>query len=82
MTTSVKIYPCPKCQGGIEIESVNCGIFRHIEELSTKAQDPHASQEKCEKGVANGAVLGCGAAFKVVPKADGELELVLCGYDT
>jgi hypothetical protein len=75
---AIQVYLCPHCQGGIEIEAVNCGIFRHAEDITTKEQNPHASEAEIQ----GKSIRGCGKPFRVVVKQDGTYELVICDWNT
>lgn len=60
---------CPHCGGGVEIESVNCGIFRHGIMKATGVQmEPHLPKDQCEQLVKTDAIRGCGKPFRLVDK--------------
>ena len=60
---------------------LNCCIFRHAVFKDTMQPiHPHAPREVCEKLVADGAVIGCAAPFRVVTQADGAFVAVPCEY--
>ncbi len=66
---------CPTCGIGIEIEVVNCAIFRCGVYKATGVQiDPHMPKEQCE--AIKDEIYGCGNPFKFVDGA-----LVKCGYE-
>jgi hypothetical protein len=66
---------CPTCGIGIEIISVNCGIFRCGVYKSTGVQiDPHMPKVQCD--AIKDQIYGCATPFKWV---DG--KLVKCGYE-
>ena len=57
---------CPSCKVPIEIEAVNCGIFRCGVYKVTGAQlDPHATQAVCENAVKANMIWGCGKPFSL-----------------
>ena len=58
---------CPNCGDFIEIEQVNCAIFRHGVFKDTLEQiDPHAPKELCDELVSRNFIFGCGKPFKLV----------------
>ena len=67
----IEFLCCPHCNGAIEIESLNCGIFRHaVFKHNNVSIPPHSPQASCEKLVKQGLVRGCAKPFKVVKKGD------------
>ena len=74
--TDIKLYVCPWCEGGIEIEQVACGIFRHGIYKNTGAQiPPHAAKFECDIAVEQKLIEGCGKPFKYA----GDI-LIKCDY--
>jgi hypothetical protein len=60
----------------IQIEEMNCGIFRCGIMKDTGLQiDPHLSQDECEKLVSDDKIYGCGRPFR---QAEG--SLIFCDY--
>lgn len=58
---------CPHCHITIEIEQVNCGIFRCGIMISDGKQiDPHLSKEKCDFLAENDLIYGCGKPFRLL----------------
>lgn len=53
---------CPNCGGCIEIESINCMIFRHAIYKDGQPYNPHATEQQIEQDKNN--ILGCGVMFK------------------
>ena len=53
---------CPLCGGCIEIESINCMIFRHAIYKDSMPYNPHATNQQVETDREN--ILGCGVQFK------------------
>lgn len=59
-------FNCPHCNGTIEIESLNCGIFRHgILKSNNQQINPHASKDECDNYVNNNLIYGCGKPFQI-----------------
>ncbi len=51
----ILIIECPNCKCLVEIEQINCGIFRHAQQKNMSPINPHASKEEIEKSdVCNG----------------------------
>lgn len=59
----IQIVACPHCGGGIEIEAINCAIFRHGVYKTGEAIPPHSSKEECDKAIDQG-IYGCGKPFR------------------
>jgi hypothetical protein len=58
---------CPHCSVYIEVEKVNCKIFRcGIIKINGKQIDPHLSKEGCDYFVKNNLLYGCGKPFQLV----------------
>ena len=71
----MNILFCPHCEGAVEIEQINCGIFRHGAYKTTGQQiPPHLNREGCE--AIRDQIYGCGGPFRY---ADGKLEI--CSYE-
>ncbi len=69
---------CPSCGDEFIVprRELNCTIFRHAAFKNTQEPIPsHTSKEECEKLLKDGAIYGCGAAFKF----DGKTA-VTCDY--
>jgi hypothetical protein len=74
------IILCPHCESYIEIEQLNCRIFRHgIFRATGKQIDPHSSKEKCDYYVANSLIYGCGKPFMIERSGDEYLPSI-CNY--
>jgi hypothetical protein len=72
------IVQCPHCKDYIEIEKLNCGIFRHGIYISNGMQiPPHASKEICDELFAKGLIYGCGKPFKINANT---FEIEICEY--
>lgn len=67
---------CPHCDGTVQIERLNCAIFRHgIFKRNGRQIPPHASKADCDRWIAKKEIHGCGRPFKVV---DG--KAIVCEY--
>jgi len=73
---------CPHCLAWIEIESINCAIFRHaVYKQGLTGINPHMSKIDCENLVNNDLVYGCGKPFKLIgTDKNGEYQAIICGY--
>ncbi len=72
---------CPTCGGSIEIESINCGIFRHaVYKTNGNQVDPHSSQLILDILLQNDQIWGCGKPFKV-KEIDGKINVEICDYE-
>jgi len=60
------IIKCPHCDSYIEIEQINCGIFRHAIYKNMSPVNPHASREELQR--IKDQIYGCGGPFKLVNK--------------
>jgi len=74
------IVECPHCKCLVEIEQVNCAIFRHATFRDGNQVDPHASKEQCELWVQQEQVVGCAKPFELMKREDGEWQAVHCEY--
>jgi hypothetical protein len=72
---------CPHCLQFVEIEQINCGIFRHAVFKSSGQQvPPHLSKEECVKLLELNEVFGCCKPFRLVQSNDNSYVAVECGY--
>jgi hypothetical protein len=61
------IVICPHCGGLIEIEQINCAIFRHGYFKNCDRQvNPHLDKEGCDELIRLDLIWGCGKPFKIV----------------
>jgi len=61
------IVLCPHCSGQIEVESINCGIFRHaVFKHNGHQVNPHLPKEECDKLIQADSVHGCCKPFRIV----------------
>lgn len=59
---------CPHCNGLMEIDEINCAIFRHGYNKETGLQIPaHLEKKACDELIKKGLIYGCGKPFKVIP---------------
>jgi len=66
---------CPKCNGSILIDQLNCGIFRHGVIKETKEQvAPHLDKISCSKLVEDDCIFGCGTPFQLIQVYDEPLN--------
>ena len=56
------IIYCPRCGGCIEIESINCMIFRHAIYKDNQPYNPHMSDAQVMIDI--NIIYGCGVQFK------------------
>jgi hypothetical protein len=62
------LVTCPHCDILIEIESINCAIFRcGILKQTGQQIPPHAPKAECDRLTENQLIWGCGKPFRVVP---------------
>lgn len=74
------LVECPHCNNLVQIESINCAIFRHGFDVKRGIQiPPHSKKEVCEKYLLNPDIVGCCKPFKIV-KVDDEFKAVICDY--
>ena len=76
--TYPRFVACPHCGGMVEVESVNCGIFRHAIRAKPgekPVQEPHAKKATLEEWKKKGWLLGCGLPF-VIDKKTHEVKAV------
>ena len=69
----MEILFCPHCNIGIEIESINCGIFRCGIYKNGMQINPHLPKEECER--IKNEIWGCGKPFQYI---DG--KIIKCEY--
>jgi hypothetical protein len=71
---------CPHCHNPIEIEQINCGIFRHaILKINYQQIDPHTPEHICHQLIDYNLIYGCGKPFQIVNQ-NGEYKAIICGY--
>jgi hypothetical protein len=61
-------FECPHCYGLIEVElqQVNCGIFRHgIFKNTGEFVPPHSTKSECDEYVYTDIIFGCCKPFKI-----------------
>ena len=74
------IIKCPHCEDFIEIEVLNCKIFRHgVFKNNGQNIPPHSSKANCDSYITNNLIYGCGKPFKII--VDGDKYIVeICDY--
>jgi len=78
--TNTRYTNCPHCGGGIEIEQLNCRIFRHGHYIRDGTQiPPHHPKDLCDDLVAKGLIHGCGKPFEII-EINGQMNSVPCDY--
>lgn len=74
------VIRCPHCDDFVEIESLNCGIFRHGAYKNNGQQvPPHSSKELCDKIYKEELIYGCGKPFSVSIQ-DKNVNVSICDY--
>jgi hypothetical protein len=72
---------CPHCKLYIEIQEINCAIFRHgVLKLSGEQINPHAPKAVCDQLVETNAIYGCGKPFKLVKDTSDQWVGIECDY--
>jgi hypothetical protein len=75
------IISCPHCKEYIEIEKINCGIFRHgVLKNNGEQIHPHSSEELCNFYIQNNKIFGCGKPFQIIFTSEDNYEIQICGY--
>ena len=60
------LVKCPHCRGEVDIEAINCGIFRHGVFKKSNQQIPsHASKQEIDTWILQDAIWGCGQPFRI-----------------
>ena len=74
------IVKCPHCEHYMEIEQLNCKIFRHgILRSNGKQIGPHSPKELCDYYIKNNKIYGCGKPFRIEKNGDEYITLI-CDY--
>jgi len=80
MSKEIILVTCPHCQLLVEIEEVNCAIFRHgIFKKNNKQISPHASKADCDMYINNNLIIGCGKPFKI-SRDNNAYQANVCDY--
>ena len=75
------VIVCPHCDSFVNIEQINCAIFRHGSFKSNGLQiPPHSSKADCDAFISKGEIYGCGKPFIVKVDANGTLVAEACDY--
>jgi hypothetical protein len=75
------VFACPHCNELIDIQTLNCGIFRHAVDKITNEQFPHASEEMCMQLLAEGKIFGCGKPIRVILE-NAHYVISKCDFNT
>ena len=71
------IVICPHCNVPVEIEQINCAIFRHaVYKQNNQQVPPHLPKAQCDQLVEQNLVYGCCKPFRVNHKNEAEV----CDY--
>ena len=74
------IIQCPHCQDYIEIQELNCCIFRHGLFKETGQQiNPHESKQICDQYSHRKLIYGCGKPFQIIKNGE-KFEIQICDY--
>jgi len=64
---SLLIVMCPICEILIEVEAINCAIFRcGVYKITGEPLPPHSTRAVCETAFRTGQIYGCGSPFELV----------------
>ena len=70
------IITCPHCNEYIDIEQINCGIFRHgILKTNNEQINPHSSEELCNFYIKHNKIFGCGKPFQIIVTSENHYEI-------
>jgi len=82
--TDFVVLECPHCQllFQVQMQEINCGIFRHGAYKFEKYRplEPHLSKEQCERLVAEDKIDGCGKPFRILKEDSGTYKAEICDY--
>lgn len=57
-------FECPQCGGVVQVDQINCQIFRHgVYKASNTPIPPHSTRVVCDSLLASGVIWGCGRPF-------------------
>ena len=74
------IITCPHCLDLVEIDQINCGIFRHgVFKDNNQQINPHLSKIDCDYLFNSNLIYGCGKPFKIVIIGDS-INVSECDY--
>ncbi len=60
------LIKCPHCQCLVQIESVNCNVFRHGSYKEDGNQIPaHLPKDECDRLSREDLIYGCGKPFRI-----------------
>jgi hypothetical protein len=76
----MNIVTCPHCNDLVQIEQVNCGIFRHaVFKCNNEPIPPHLSKDECQRLTEESSIYGCAKPFRIVYE-NNEIKAVVCDY--
>lgn len=80
MSKNIIIVCCPHCNLYVEIEEINCSIFRHaILKKNNKQINPHSSKADCDRYITNNMIIGCGKPFRLILE-NNDYKAIECDY--
>ena len=80
MTTFPIYVICPHCDSSIQIDELNCCIFRHgVFKNTMKQIDAHSPEQLCKEYIYHNVIYGCGKPFKIIQK-DSNFFAEICEY--
>ncbi len=72
---------CIHCKLCVEIQEINCAIFRHgVLKSSNEQINPHASKAECDQLVEKNLIYGCGKPFRLVKDMSDQWITIECDY--
>lgn len=75
------LITCPHCSQLVEIEQVNCSIFRHgVFKENGEQVHPHAPKVSCLQWIVEDKIYGCCKPFRLNQKIDGSYVAEKCDY--
>ena len=81
MSSSINLINCPHCDQLIEIEALNCRIFRcGMFKLTLQQIEPHMAKDQCKELFEKGLIYGCGQPFQIISMEQNELKAIKCDY--
>ena len=75
-------FSCPHCKDLIivNINEINCGIFRHgVFKHNNEQINPHETKENCDKFLNEKLVYGCAKPFQII-KTNDTYKVSICDY--
>jgi hypothetical protein len=75
-------FECPHCKQIliVNINEINCGIFRHgVFKESGQQINPHETKANCDQFIKSDLVYGCAKPFEI-KKIFDKYEITICDY--